>query len=221
MKNEQIDQIFNNIKDNILTNDYHGDNTIIQTENVALQLSTLEEQKDSLNPTISTIDLGECEKILKDHYNISKNDSLIILKIDIKSEDLSSTYVQYEVYNPKDLTSPLSLNYCEEVKIVVNVPVNLDSKALNMYDSLSESGYNLFNSEDDFYNDICSTYTSVNGTDMTLEDRKKEMYSVSGNITLCQTGCEFKSYNKTTKKAKCDCDVQTEDTETNIENINF
>ena len=136
MKNEQIDQIFNNIKDNILTNDYHGDNTIIQTENVALQLSTLEEQKDSLNPTISTIDLGECEKILKDHYNISKNDSLIILKIDIKSEDLSSTYVQYEVYNPKDLTSPLSLNYCEEVKIVVNVPVNLDSKALNMYDSL-------------------------------------------------------------------------------------
>ena len=56
---------------------------------------------------------------------------------------------------------------------------------------------------------------------MTLEDRKKEMYSVNGNITMCQSGCIFESYNKTTKKAKCDCDVQSESTETNVTNINF
>ena len=56
---------------------------------------------------------------------------------------------------------------------------------------------------------------------MTLNDRKKEMYSISGNITMCQTGCEFESYNKTTKKAKCNCDVQSESTETDMTKINF
>ena len=173
-----------------------------------------------MNPNISTIDLGECENILKTKYNLSKDDSLIIVKTDIKSEDLSSTYVQYEIYNPNTLAQ-LDLNFCNEVKITVNVPVNLDSDTLSIYDSLSESGYNLFDSEDDFYNDICSTYTSANGTNMTLEDRKKEMYSVSGNITMCQSGCIFESYDKKTKKAKCVCDVQCESTETNVTNINF
>ena len=43
---------------------------------MALQISTLEEQKNNLNPNISTIDLGECENILKTKYNISKDDSL-------------------------------------------------------------------------------------------------------------------------------------------------
>ena len=220
MKNEQIEEIFNQFKENILNENYNKNNTIIKTENVALQISTLEDQKKSLDPTISTIDLGECENILKDNNHIPREVPLIILKTDIKSEDLSSTYVQYEIYNPYNY-SKLDLNDCKEVKIVVNVPVNLDSNTLSVYDSLSESGYNLFDSEDDFYNDICSTYTSANGTDMTLEDRKKEIYSASGNITMCQTGCIFESYNKTTKKAKCNCDIQNGPTETNTANINF
>ena len=153
-------------------------------------------------------------------YNISEKDSLIVLKTDIKSPDLSSTYVQYEIYNPNNL-EPLNMDYCKEVKITVSVPVNLDSDTLSLYDSLSESGYNLFDSEDDFYNDICTTFTSANGTDMTLEDRKKEMYSLSANISICQEGCKFESYNKTTRKANCDCDVQSESTQTDMTKIKF
>ena len=56
---------------------------------------------------------------------------------------------------------------------------------------------------------------------MLLEDRKKEIFSKSGNISLCQDGCKFESYNKTTQKAKCNCDVQSESTETDLEKINF
>ena len=56
---------------------------------------------------------------------------------------------------------------------------------------------------------------------MTLEDRKKEIYSENGNITFCQTGCEFELYNKTTKKSKCNCEVQKNNIETNITKINF
>ena len=220
MENDQVEQIFKHIKENILTEDYNGENKIIETENVVFQVSTFEYQKNSMNPNISSIDLGECENILKKQYNISKTDSLLVIKTDIKSEDLSSTYVQYEIYHPITKIK-LELKYCNEVKIIVNVPVNLDDSTISLYDSLSESGYNLFNSSDSFYNDICATYTSENGTDMLLEDRKNEIYSITSNISMCQTGCEFESYNKTTKKAKCNCDAQTNITETDITKITF
>ena len=215
-----ITEVFNQIKEIITTQGYNGKETVIQTRNVIFQISTFEEQKNSLNPNISTIDLGECENILKDKNNLTNEESLIVIKTDIKSEDLSTTYVQYEIYNPNNLER-LDLSYCQDVKIEVNIPVNLNSQTISLYDSLIESGYNLFDTEDDFYNDICAVYTSENRTDMTLEDRKKEIYSISGNITMCQTGCEFVSYNITTRKAKCDCDAQSQDTETNITKIDF
>ena len=220
MDNEQVEQIYNYLKENILNQNYTGDNTVVETENVIFQISTFEYQKNSMNPNISSIDLGKCESILKSKYNLSDNDSLYIVKTDIKSEDLSSTYVQYEVYHPITKIQ-LKLDYCNSVKITVNVPVNLDKNTISIYESLSELGYNLFSSSDSFYNDICSTYTSESGTDMTLEDRKKEIYWTNGNISICQSGCENESYNKTTKKAKCNCDVQKSSTVTDISKINF
>ena len=218
--NEQVGKIYNLIKENILTEEYNGTNTVIQTENVIFQISTLEEQKNSENQNVSSIDIGECENILKKHYNISDKDDLIVIKTDIKSSDLSSIYVQYEIYDPNTLKQ-LNLSYCNEVKITVSVPVNLEDSTISLYERLSESGYNLFDSENEFYTDICSTYTSANGTDMTLADRKSEVLSATENISLCQSGCEFESYNSTTKKAKCNCDAQTNSTETNMTKIDF
>ena len=104
------------------------------------------------------------------------------------------TYVQYEIYNPQT-SQIMSLDVCEDVSITVNVPVNLDESTQSIYNRLSKSGYNLFDLEDDFYNDICSTYTTENGTDLTLADRKNIIYDTNGNITMCQEGCTFQSYN--------------------------
>ena len=65
---------------------------------------------------------------------------------------------------------------------------------------MTESGYDIFNEEDSFYNDICSTYTSENGVDMLFSDRKRDIYTNVKNNTFCQTRCELESYNATTKK---------------------
>ena len=208
---EEVSRLYNQLKNEILNSNYKGNNTIIQTQNVALQISTLKDQKNSDNPNISSIDLGDCEQELKSHYKITED--LIVFKIDMKSEDLTQTYVQYEVYNPNNLTRPLNLSVCQDMKISISAPVNLDSSISDIYDSLKDSGYDLFNESDPFYTDICSTYTSTNGTDMTLADRKKEIFSTSGNKSLCQTGCQLEYYNSTSKKAKCECSAQIEETE--------
>ena len=79
--------------------------------------------------------------------------------------------------------------------------------------------YNLFDSSDDFYNDICTPYTTETGTDLSLSDRKELLANASA--LFCQVGCTFQSYNSTIKKAKCDCTIQQEDTDVNTENIEF
>jgi hypothetical protein len=214
-----LGEIYEQFKNETLT-DYHGENKIIKTENVVLQISKLGEQKNQNNKNISSIDLGECEKILKNKYNISNNEDLIVIKADIKSEDLSSTYVQYEIYQPYGLYK-LKTEYCKDIKIIIHVPLDLNEETVSLYDSLKDSGYDLFNSSDDFYNDVCTPYTSINGTDMTIEDRKKEIYNTSGSITTCQIGCNFESYNNIMKQAKCKCDIQTESTNTDINKNDF
>ena len=216
IKSNQLKSLYDDIKNRIKANS----SEIITTENVIFQISSLSEQKDNDNPNISSIDLGECEKILKNNSGLTEEEDLIVYKIDIKDEDTGFTYVQYEIYNPRNLTL-ISLDACKDIQITVNVPVILDESTQLTYDSLSKSGYNLFNLNDDFYNDICSTYTTENGTDLTLADRKNIIYNTNGNKTMCQEGCIFQSYNLTTKKSQCDCSVQTRETITNIDEINF
>ena len=209
MGQNQISQIYDFIKNNYMNNNITGKNIIIRTKNVLFQISSNEIQKYYNNPNISSIDLAECEDILKSGLNNPENKDLIILKTDIKSQDLTQTYVQFEIYDPNEY-SELDLSLCKDVKISINAPVKLDNDTSLLYENLKKSGYNLFKETDSFYTDICTTYTSENKTDMILEDRKKEIFETNGNITLCQSGCEFLSYNSNQKKAECQCSTKYE-----------
>jgi len=214
--NEQIASFYNELKSQIKANT----SKIIKTENVIFQISSLNEQKGNDNPNVSSIDLGECETILKNNSGLKDDEDLIVYKIDIKNKDLSQTYVQYEIYNPQNLEL-MSLDACKDISISVKIPINLNEETQSIYDSLVQSGYNLFDINDIFYNDICSTYTTENGTDLTLADRKNIIYDNNGNISMCQEGCEFLFYNITTKKSECNCAIQTSEIVTNIDEINF
>ena len=63
-----------------------------------------------------------------------------------------------------------------------------------------------FNSKSGFYNDICYTTTSDDGTDIILNDRRKEFKE--GNKTICQDDCNLDNYDYNTLRAKCSCKVQ-------------
>ena len=121
------------------------------------------------------------------------------------------------MFNTKYLIQ-LHLSICENDEIDIYVPVDLDSETEDLYNRLNELGYNLFDSNDSFYNDICSKYTTNNNTDMLLIDRKKDIYA-NNNQTICQNGCEFKFYNSTIKMADCSCTIQEENQITT--DINF
>ena len=210
----QILGVYENLKTRISEWDYTSDdNTIIETKNVIFQISSYDDQKNtSLN--ISYVNLGECENILKMIYGIDSQQSLLIFKIDIISDDTNSRYVQYEIYNPNN-NQRLDLSICKN-KIEINIPASLDSKTESLYDNLKNQGYNLFDSEDDFYNDICTPYTSENDTDLTIAYRQNNLYK-----SLCQDGCVFNEYNKNNERISCNCEAQTNSTKTSLSNIKF
>lgn len=206
--NEQFNQLYMEILKKFMNNEtYYGQNTIILTENVVFQIARLDDQKNNNINGISNIDLGECEEKLKKFYSIDKEESLIIYKQDIKTDNLVTTYVLYKIYHPYTLRQ-LNLSICSKDQITLSIPVNLQEETLSLYNRLNESGYNLFDPNDSFYNDICTPYTTENGTDIILIDRKEIIIDIGNDMNLCQSGCILKSYDLNKNKATCICFVQ-------------
>ena len=182
-----------------------NEDKIIKGEGVTFQITNTERQKNNPNNFISSIELGECEEILKKIYKI--NEPLIILKVDIRREEISSTQVEYQVFNPINLDR-LNLSLCNNIKINIYIPVELDEEKYKLIKLLNEQGYDLFDSSNSFYNDICTPFTSFNNTDVLLRDRKKNFFI--SNITLCEDNCQYKEFDIKTLKANCKCEVKTE-----------
>ena len=198
------DEIIKKIKDDIinhrieplLLNVTQGnkEDLSIKEDNVLYQITTTENQNNNTYNNISTIKLGKCEEILRTKYNISSNLSLIIFKIDYYMEGLLIPIIGYEVYEPINKTK-LNLSYCEESSISYNIPVTIDENNLFKY-----------NPNSDYYNDKCNSYTTENGTDIILNDRKEDFKE--NNMSLCENLCDYMGYDKDTKKALCECGIR-------------
>ena len=104
--------------------------------------------------------------------------------------------VEYDIYSKLSGNHLIKLNLsiCENTKISLSIPIEIT-------DSLDK-----VNSSSGYYNDICYTAISDYGTDISLEDRKKEY--IDGNKMVCQENCDFSEYDSNTKKAKCLCNAQ-------------
>ena len=175
--------------DNILIE--NGEDIMIFEEGIKYQITSTLNQKINNYKNVSTINLGDCENILKTKYNISKNESLLIFKLDIFKEGLLTPIIEYEVYHPKT-KEKLDLNYCLNISINISMPIKLNKKDLFKHDPKNE-----------YYNDLCFPYTTENGTDITLQDRQNEY--VDRNLSLCESDCDYSDYNNNTEKVTCQC----------------
>ena len=222
LNNIQIEEIFNNLTIYAIKCNNTNESIIIQTQNAIFELSTVEFQKYYDNLNFSSVDLVQCENILRERYNIPNENSLLIIKLDLKNIETKSTYVQYEIYDSVTLKK-LKLEYCKNLnlKIIIYVPVQLNSTCISLYENLKEWGYNLFDSGDPFYHDVCTLFTNQFGTDVIIEDRRKDYYLPYNTLQLCQKGCNFNSYDKLTKKAECYCNGQTNKVITDITKLDF
>ena len=175
-----------------------------QITNTDIEKYALKE-KNITNKEFSIIDLGECENILKDYYNIDKNTILIIIKYEKIVNNTNDRLIQYEVYEPLNIKK-LNLSICEIIPINIYTPFILSEDLNNLYNDLKAKGYNLFNINSSFYQDICTPFKSSNGTDVILSDRINYYYN--NQETICQSNCKFDDYLYEEQLLKCKCNFE-------------
>ena len=106
-KEEEIkfyDNILNIFESKYISDNYDtsnidiGKDDIYNIEKMIITITTTQNKKNNINNNMTRIDLGKCEALLRNYYNISINESLYIKKIDIEQNGMKTLKVEYEVY---------------------------------------------------------------------------------------------------------------------------
>ena len=195
--NDSLNLFLENFVDNLDLSDLsQGKDEEMRKNNIFISFTTLNKKNNYSDDNKININLKKCEKILKDFYNISYNDSLYILIVEIKLDKIRIPIIEYEVYYPlfNNKLFQLNLSLCNKEKIDLLIPVILND-SIEKYDPKSN-----------YYNDICSKATSNSGTDINLNDRKNEYFE--NNMMLCEENCELINYNDLIKKVNCSCEIK-------------
>ena len=194
--NSNEDILIKNFENYFTSEDYNtakiekGEDEIFQEEAFTITFTTSNNQKNNINDNMTSINLGQCEIELRTFYNLSDNKVLYMKKIDINIPGMKIPKVIFDVYcklNDSNLIK-LNLSICDNSRVEISIPINITE---NLDKLNSSSGY---------YNDICYAATSESGTDISLEDRKKDF--IEGNKTICQEDCFFSVYNSETQNCK-------------------
>ena len=197
-------ELYKNFKDNIIGGNVNitamkeGKHYTYKEKGLLMSFTTTNSQKEKENKNETKINLGQCEDKLKEFYNISKDNSLYILKLEIEQKFLNIPKIEYDIYYPLNNSKmeQLNLSACENTKIEISIPVNINNDDIEKYNPISN-----------YYTDICSRTTSDNGTDMTSKDRREEFFNK--NMSLCEDNCIFKEYDYDNGEAICECGVKT------------
>ena len=190
--NGLLDSLTTNLDNNFLENKYF----YIKENDISFQIIISNNQTNSHKyNNISTLILGECENILKEIYNIDKNQTLIIFKVDYYKEDSFIPIIGYEIFHPINYTK-LDLTYCKNQFVNIYISVSIDEDNLFKFDP-----------NDDYYTDECFPYTTIKGTDILIKDRQEE-YNNNKKF-LCENNCIFKGYDVNTKISNCECEIKS------------
>ena len=101
-RTQLIENIINNLFKKLnISNIDNGNDEKDFLNNISIIITSIKNQKNNENnKDIITIDLDKCENILKDEYNISKNDPLYMLQIISEEEKgMKIPKIEYEVYS--------------------------------------------------------------------------------------------------------------------------
>ena len=100
----------------------------------------------------------------------------------------------------------MNLSICNEEKVNIYFPLILSEETRNTYENMKKLGYNMFNINDPFYQDLCTPYKTENDTDMPLSARKDYIYN--NKDSQCQSNCQFSSYLLNSLYINCSCNIE-------------
>ena len=178
-----------------LTSFENNKDIVIEEEGIKYTITSADNQRNKINEkNMTTINFEKCENELKNNKYIHENSTLYILKIDKEESFMKIPKIEYEIFvlNQSNILNSLNISICKGINIEMYIPINISKDEYDKYDI--KSG---------FYKDICYTYTSEKGIDVSLSDRKKEF--LNNNMTLCEEDCDLENYDANIGKVRCNC----------------
>ena len=169
------------------------------------------------NFKLTFVDFKNCEDKLRYEYNMSSDEILTFLQIEIDkmNEKALTNQVEYAVYDEQ--MKQLNLSYCKNIEVKITYEITDDSllnkSMISYFDNL---GIDIFNKNDSFFNDLCYPF-SISDSDIILEDRLSDIYQ---NYSFCDIGCEYDEMDLNNMSVICRCKVKTE-INTEVDNIYF
>ena len=150
---------------------------------------------------ISThIDFSNCEKLLRE---TNRDLTVFQIEIDNPSEQALIDNVEYAVFNEND--EKVGLSICKDEKIKIHYQLNTSMINMSKVRYYSELGIDIFNINDDFFNDICYPFF-VDDADIILKDRVEDIYQ---NYSICENNCEYNALNLLQNTVTCSCSVKS------------
>ena len=221
-KNVTDNKINSKLKDEILSS-FSKDSSMkmVKEEKYFIQATDTPTELRSLstiNTGVPAIDIGDCENKLKEEYNIPLDKNLIIVKLGENDNKNKNINLNVDVYNP--IThEKLNLSICENTNANIYVPLPMSSEKSKIYKNLIDDGYQPFDLSDKFYRELCTPYTSENGTDVLLDEREEFVYNSLTNETTCYDNCKYISYSLDTKYMRCECPINETYTTLDVKHI--
>ena len=160
-----------------------------------------------VHKNISTyIDFSNCENILREKNGLDSSSILTVYQIEITNPHEQSLIndVEYAVFNENK--ERLDLSVCKDEFIIINYQINNSMINISKINYYSNLGINIFNIEDEFFNDICYSH-SEGESDVILKDRISDIYE---NISVCESNCKYNNINITENIVSCNCSVKTQ-----------
>jgi hypothetical protein len=224
---ENFEYILNNIK-NIC--DYHLiiNNNILNYSIYGYELGNSTDDY-FLENNLMFINFENIKKEIIKKYNLDNNTNIYALILDSQNEynNSSTNDLSFKLFLENG--TELNISDMKELEITVSMPMtNIDLLNYDYAVHFSEQGYDIYNSKSDFYNDRC-TSAHINKNDITVKDRKDEIYPNS--VILDKTNCEYINADLNNKRLNYNCSFNAEiynneistdeDNENDIQDNNF
>ena len=204
--NKTKEEIFSDIN-NVLKDREIGVNYEIKGEDFTI---IIKPTNSTPLPNTTYVEFDECEQIIRKEYNISDSSIITFLQIEIDNDDQNSLYNQIKYFTYDDQMRELDLSICGDLDTKIHYAIknnsNLDISSISDFQQL---GIDILNIKDEFFNDLCFSYSDSNN-DMILEDRIKYLYQ---NYSLCESGCTYNNIDIENMNIACICKIKGNDNE--------
>jgi len=167
--------------------------------------------KTAISNNQTIVNFNACETFLKTNGYLAKNETISYSKIDwdslIKSNNTINTTntpsMSFDLYSNNG--TQIDKNLCANIPTEVLIPIEGFND--EMRNNLTKNGYELFNPNSTYFNDICIPM-KLNDTAVVMEDRSGEFNTAN---LKCSTGCRYNSINLTIGYISCLCDTNQKD----------